>query len=65
LTDKIKRRGPTLLWAVAGYGWRPWCSLRGSGSFFCLAMTGARHREHGHPQHRRAELERESASGAG
>jgi len=44
LTDKIKRRGPTLLWAVAGYGLATlvfgisrvfWLT------FFCLAMTGA------------------------
>src|SRR5207245_7234171 len=44
LTDKIKRRGPTLLWAVAGYG----LATMAFGisrlfwlTFFCLAMTGA------------------------
>src|SRR5262249_13854041 len=44
LTDRITRRGPTLLWAVAGYGLATvifgisrsfWLT------FFCLAMTGA------------------------
>jgi MFS family permease len=44
LTDRIERRGPTLLWAVGGYGLATivfglsrsfWLT------FFCLAMTGA------------------------
>src|ERR1019366_1951650 len=44
LAERIKRRGPTLLWAVAGYGLATvvfgisrsfWIT------FFCLAMTGA------------------------
>src|SRR5256885_378445 len=44
LSDRIQRRGPTLLWAVAGYGLATivfgisrsfWLT------FFCLAMTGA------------------------
>jgi MFS family permease len=44
LTDRIERRGPTLLWAVAGYGLATvifglsrsfWLT------FFCLALTGA------------------------
>jgi MFS family permease len=44
LTDRIERRGPTLLWAVAGYGLATvvfgfsrsfWLT------FICLAMTGA------------------------
>jgi len=44
LTNKIERRGPVLLWAVAGYGLATavfglssWFWL----TFFCLAMTGA------------------------
>ena len=44
MTERIERRGPTLLWAVAGYGLATvvfgvsrsfWLT------FFCLAMTGA------------------------
>jgi MFS family permease len=44
LADRIERRGPTLIWAVAGYGLATvvfglsrsfWLT------FFCLAMTGA------------------------
>ena len=44
MTERIKRRGPTLLWAVAGYGLATvvfgisrtfWLT------FFCLALTGA------------------------
>ena len=44
LTDRIERRGPTLLWAVAGYGLATlvfglsrWFWL----TFACLALTGA------------------------
>jgi MFS family permease len=44
MTERIQRRGPTLLWAVIGYGFATvifgvsrsfWLT------FFCLAMTGA------------------------
>jgi MFS family permease len=44
LTDKITRRGPTLLWAVAGYGLATvvfGMSRSFRLTFFCLAMTGA------------------------
>jgi MFS family permease len=44
LTDRIERRGPTLLWAVVGYGLATvlfglshWFWV----TFFCLALTGA------------------------
>src|SRR5205814_2093659 len=44
LTDRIERRGPTLLWAVAGYGLAT--AIFGLSrsfwlTFACLAMTGA------------------------
>ena len=44
LTDRIRRRGPTLLWAVAGYGLAT--AIFGISrsfwlTFACLAMTGA------------------------
>ena len=44
LTDRIERRGPTLLWAVAGYGLAT--AVFGISrsfwvTFFCLALTGA------------------------
>jgi MFS family permease len=44
LTDRIERRGPTLLWAVAGYGVAT--AVFGVSrsfwlTFFCLALTGA------------------------
>jgi len=44
LTDRIERRGPTLLWAVVGYGLAT--VLFGLSrsfwvTFFCLALTGA------------------------
>jgi MFS family permease len=44
LTERIERRGPTLLWAVAGYGLAT--LLFGLSrsfwvTFFCLALTGA------------------------
>jgi MFS family permease len=44
LTERIEHRGPTLLWAVAGYGLAT--ALFGISrsfwlTFFCLAMTGA------------------------
>ena len=44
LTERIARRGPTLLWAVAGYGLATvvfGISRSFWVTFFCLAMTGA------------------------
>ena len=44
LADRIKRRGPTLLWAVAGYGLATvifGLSRSFWVTFFCLALTGA------------------------
>ena len=44
LTERIRRRGPTLLWAVAAMVWRPLSSACRASfwlSFACLALTGA------------------------
>jgi MFS family permease len=44
MTERIERRGPTLLWAVAGYGLATvvfGMSRSFWVTFFCLAMTGA------------------------
>ena len=44
LTDRIHRRGPTLLWAISGYGLATvvfGLSRSFWVTFFCLAMTGA------------------------
>ena len=44
LTDRIRRRGPTLLWAISGYGLATvvfGLSRSFWVTFFCLALTGA------------------------
>ena len=58
LTERIERRGVTLLWAVAGYGLATVVFGLSRSFWLTFALPGAhrrdRHGEHGHPQHRPA-----------